>query len=191
MNQRAAALSQTTLLADALAVVAATALTALAAQVSLPYTPVPQTLQTMAVLGTACALGLRRAGAAQLLYLALGAGGLPVFAAGQSGLSGVTAGYLVGFVLAALVAGGICDRLGRGFYVTVPAMVLASVPLYLCGLSWLKHSLPLTWTATLHAGLTPFLVGDALKILAAAALLDPAAPWGAPSRAALSRLGIR
>jgi biotin transport system substrate-specific component len=162
---------------SALAVLAAAALTALAAQAAIPFEPVPGTLQTMAVLGTACALGARRGAAAQLLYLAVGAAGAPVFAEGRSGLSGPTVGYLLGFVVAAYVAGAICDRFGRRFVVTVPAMVVASVPLYALGVTWLKYHLSLPWAVALSEGLTKFLAGDAAKILAAAALLDPAAPW--------------
>ena len=166
-------------------VVAASLLTDLAAQVSLGW-PVPITFQTLVVLGSGAVLGARLGLASQLLYLAQGAAGLPVFAEGHSGyawLTGVNAlhpsgGYLWGFPLAALVTGLVCDRWGRSFYVTVPAMLLGSVALYVPGLLWLKASLDLTWYQTQDLGLRPFLLGDLCKVAAAAAIVDPSAPWG-------------
>src|SRR5437763_14423635 len=106
-------------------VVAASLITDLAAQVSLGW-PVPMTFQTFAVLGSGALLGARLGFASQVLYLAQGAAGLPVFANGDSGagwLTGINSlhpsgGYLWGFPLAALVTGLVCDRWGRSFYVT-------------------------------------------------------------------------
>jgi len=84
--------------------------------------------------------------------------------------------------LAAFVVGLICERYGRSFYVTVPAMLLGSVVLYATGLVWLHQAIPTPWTgsgvSTLHYGLWPFVLGDVAKIFAAAAIIDPAAPWG-------------
>jgi biotin transport system substrate-specific component len=166
-------------------VVAAALLTDLAAQVSLGW-PVPITFQTLVVLGSGAYLGARLGVASQLLYIAQGAAGLPVFANGDSGyqwLTGVNSlhpsgGYLWGFPLAALVTGLICDRWGRSFYVTVPAMLAGSVAIYLPGMWWLKDSLGLTWYQAEEFGLRPFVLGDLCKIAAAAAVIDPAAPWG-------------
>ncbi len=170
-------------------IVGAAALTAVAAQISFGY-PVPTTLQTMAVFATAAVLGARRAVAAQLLYLAAGAVGLPVFAEGKSGTDFLvtanalhtTGGYLWGFVLAAAVVGLVADRYGTSFYVMVPAMLLGSVALYACGLLWLHSAIPVPYTGggatILHYGLWPFVVGDLAKIFAAAAVVDPHAPWG-------------
>jgi biotin transport system substrate-specific component len=186
MQQRlAAAAARPSVLTDIALVVAASLLTDAAAQVSLGW-PVPITFQTCAVLGTSAYLGARLGVAAQLLYLAQGAAGLPVFADGDRGyqwLTGVNAlhpsgGYLWGFPLAALVTGLICDRWGRSFYVTVPAMLLGSVALYVPGLLWLRSSLDLTWYQAQDLGLRPFVLGDLCKIAAAAAAIDPAAPWG-------------
>jgi biotin transport system substrate-specific component len=170
-------------------VVGAAAITALCTQISLGY-PVPTTLQTFAVLGSGALLGARRGAASQLLYLGVGAVGMPVFANGDGGLSWVTqanplhvtGGYLWGFPVAAFVVGLICDRYGRSFYVTVPAMLIGSVCLYVTGLVWLHQAIPVPWTgagaSTLHYGLWPFVLGDIAKIFAAAAIIDPAAPWG-------------
>ena len=118
-------------------VVGAAALTAVCAQVSFGY-PVPTTLQTLAVLGSGAYLGARRGAAAQLLYLGIGAAGAPIFANGDGGLAWLTradplhvsGGYLWGYPLAAFAAGVICERYGRSFYVTVPAMLVGSVCLY-------------------------------------------------------------
>ena len=174
---------------DALLVVAAAGITAVAAQISFGY-PVPTTLQTFAVFATAAVLGARLAVAAQLLYLAAGAIGLPVFADGLGGIDRLTTadalhasgGYLYGFVLGALIVGLIADRFGRSFYVTVPAMLLGSVAVYACGLIWLHQAIPVAWTGAgatvLHYGLWPFVLGDLAKIFAAAAVADPSAPWG-------------
>ncbi len=189
MYGRASAVSREHLLTNVGLVVGAAALTAACAHVSFGY-PVPTTLQTLAVLGSAALLGARRGAAAQLLYLATGATGMPVFASGHGGLDWLTradlahasGGYLWGYPLAALAVGWICDRYGRGFYVTVPAMLVGSVCLYATGLVWLHQAIPAPWTGsgatTLHFGLWPFVLGDIAKIFAAAAVIDPSAPWG-------------
>jgi biotin transport system substrate-specific component len=166
-------------------VISAAVLTDLAAQISVGW-PVPITFQTLVVLGSGAYLGARLGLASQLLYIAQGAAGLPVFAEGHSGyqwLTGVNSlhpsgGYLWGFPLAALITGLICDRWGRSFYVTVPAMLAGSVAIYLAGIWWLKASLGLTWYQAEDLGLRPFVLGDLCKIAVAAALIDPAAPWG-------------
>jgi biotin transport system substrate-specific component len=189
MKSRATAAARPVPLTSALLVIGAAALTAASAQISFGY-PVPTTLQTLAVFSTAAVLGARRAVSAQLLYLAAGAVGLPVFAGGDGGIDVLTradplhasGGYLWGFVLAAAVIGLLADRYGRSFYLMVPAMVLGSVALYVPGLLWLHAAIPVPWTGSgatvLHYGLHPFLLGDAAKIFAAAAIADPAAPWG-------------
>ena len=170
-------------------VVGAAALTAVCAQVSFGY-PVPTTLQTLAVLGSGAYLGARRGAASQLLYLGIGAAGAPIFANGDGGIAWLTradplhasGGYLWGYPLAAFAVGVICERYGRSFYVTVPAMLIGSVCLYATGLVWLHQALPSAWAGggatTLHYGLWPFVLGDVAKIFAGAAIIDPAAPWG-------------
>jgi biotin transport system substrate-specific component len=189
MQQRTASLTQSRLLAD-LGVAAGIAVaTTLSAQVSVGW-PIPTTLETFAVLGSAALFGARRGVGGQLLYLAMGAVGLPVFADWTGGISVLTdptahpsGGFLYGFVLGAFVTGIICDRFGRSFYVSVPAMLLASVALYVPGLIWLGQAIPgIAWTGrgatVLHYGLWPFVFGDLAKIFAAAAIIDPRAPWG-------------
>src|SRR5689334_15576696 len=122
-------------------IVAASALTALAAQLALPlpFSPVPVTGQTFAVLLTGAALGARRGAAAQLLYLAEGAAGLPVFAGWAGGahvLLGPTGGYLVAFPFAAAIVGALCERgWDRRFGTMFVAMLLGSVAIFAVGIA--------------------------------------------------------
>lgn len=155
-------------------------LTALAAQITfpLPWTPVPVTGQTFAVLLTGAALGWRRGAAAQLLYVALGAVGLPFYAEGASGweaATGATGGYLLGFVLTAALVGALAERRqDRSVLTSVPAMLAGTALTYLCGVTWLAHSLGVDAATAMELGLIPFVIGDAVK-LAAAGLVLPAA----------------
>jgi biotin transport system substrate-specific component len=157
------------------AVAGAVALTALMAQVviHLPFTPVPVTGQTFAVLVTGAALGWRRGLLAQALYVLLGLVGLPVFAGGTGGLGqlvGASGGYLLGFVAAAAVLGWLAERgWDRGREV-VAAMLLGEAALYLFGVGWLAVYLHSVEEAVL-LGFVPFMVGDAVKLAASAALL--------------------
>lgn len=142
--------------------------------VPLPFSPVPVTAQTFAVLLIAAALGPRAGAACVLLYLAEGAMGLPVFAPGGAPgfarLLGPTAGYLVGFVIAALVVGSLA-RIGwdRRFVTAVVTMVLGSAIIDAAGLLWLARFVPAE--RLLDAGLYPFIPGDLYKSIAAAAAL--------------------
>lgn len=173
-------LSSRGLARDVTLVVAGTLLLALSAQliIPLPFTPVPVTGQTFAVLIAAAALGWRRGFSSVLLYVGLGAAGLPVFADVSS--SPASDGYLLGFALAALVVGWLAERgWDRRLDTSVLAMLAGEVATYLGGLSWLAHFVG--WSHVLAYGLLPFLPGDAVK-LAAAALLLPAA-WYLTGRA--------
>jgi biotin transport system substrate-specific component len=155
-----------------------TALTAAAAQVSvpLPFTQVPFTLQPMVVLLAGLALGPRLGLASQVLYLALGIAGLPVFAAspalppGALRLLGPTGGYLMAYPLAAYVTGALARRgYDRRYATSVVAMLAGLVIIYACGVTWL--GLSLGFTQALAAGVLPFVAADLLKLLAAAAIL--------------------
>jgi biotin transport system substrate-specific component len=180
---RATVFPRATPAVDVLLAVGGAALIALAAQVSisLPFTPVPITGQTFAVAGTAAALGLRTGAASSILYVAAGLVGLPVFADASSGwhvLSSATGGYLVGFVVCALIVGWCGDRgWTSSFSSTVGAMLLGETVIYLCGLLWLRHVLHTPLEKTLEFGLYPFVVGDLIKVYAAAAVLPPAHRW--------------
>lgn len=154
-------------------VAGASALVGLASQVAVPLTPVPVTLQTLAVLLCGAALGSRRGAAATVLYLAEGAVGFPVFAAGRAGIPymlGPTGGYLLGFVAAAYVVGYLAERgWDRNILRTALAMVVGNAVIYCFGLAWLLRYVPPE--GVLAAGLLPFLAGDALKIALATGLL--------------------
>jgi biotin transport system substrate-specific component len=161
-------------------IVLAAALTAAAAQVSVPVpgSPVPVTGQTFAVLLTAAALGPLRGLAAQVLYLAAGAAGLPVFADAGHGpgvVFGATGGYLAGFLVAAVITGyGARRGADRSPWRTLLLFVLASAVIYLIGTTWLCLDTGMSASAGIAAGVTPFLPGDAVKALLAAGLLPGA-----------------
>jgi len=166
------------------AVLFVTALTAAAAQVSipLPFTPVPFTLQPMIVLLGGAALGSRLGLTSQILYLAAGVAGLPVFAAspllpsGAARLLGPTAGYLLSYPLAAFVSGYLAERgFDRRYWTSVVAMAAGLVVVFAAGVVWLAWFLPTSsgLQPAIAAGLTPFLPADLLKVFLAAAVLPP------------------
>ncbi len=154
----------------------ASLLIALSAQVSLilPFSPVPVTLQTLAVLLSAALLGKHRGLAAVSLYLFQGAAGLPVFAGGKAGLAvllGPTGGYLLGFAAAAFTVGYLIDYgWDQSFLKAVLALLIGSAVIYLSGLAWLTEFVGIE--RILHLGLYPFLIGDLLKLTAAAVFLS-------------------
>lgn len=147
------------------------------AQVEIPLFPVPITGQTFAVLLIGAALGSKRGAASMLLYIAEGAIGLPFFAGGASGfgiLTGATAGYLLGFVVAAYVIGLLAERgLERSVRTSFIPFLVGTVIIYVCGVSWLAVVTKSFGTA-IKVGLLPFLIGDAIKLVAAALALPAA-----------------
>lgn len=162
-------------LAMALLVAAGSAVTAIAAQVriDLPFTPVPITGQTFAVLLVGATLGSRLGAASIGAYWLQGAAGLPVFAGGAGGwayASGPTGGYLIGFIAAAFVTGWLCERgFDRHPLTTAIAMGAGNVTIYVFGIPWLDHYVPSE--VVLSAGLYPFIAGDAAKLLLAAGIV--------------------
>ncbi|MDJ0961528.1 MAG: biotin transporter BioY [Acidimicrobiia bacterium] len=167
---------------NAVLVVSFALLTALAAQITipLPFTPVPITGQTFAVLLAGAALGSRLGATSQGLYWALGATGLPFYADGGGGwqaATGATAGYLAGFIVAAYVVGFLAERQqDRNVATAIPAFLTGSAIIYLFGVGWLWYSVDtfVTAEAAMAAGLTPFIVGDLIKIALAGVLLPTA-----------------
>ena len=131
--------------------------------IPLPFSPVPVTMQTMVVLLAGATLGARGGAASQLLYLVLGAVGLPVFAAAPTPI-----GYLIGFVVAAMIVGAAARRSDRILPVGL-AMAGGSVVIYVFGATWLAMVFGMTASQALAAGVLPFLPGDAIKLAGALA----------------------
>ena len=149
-------------------IVVGSAVVALGAQlaVPLPFTPVPVTLQTLAVLLVGVALGWRRGGAAIILYLVEGAAGLPVFAGGAAGaahLFGATGGYLFGFVAAAALVGWLAQRgWCRHLFGSLMVMTAGTVVIFAFGLTWLAAVVGIG--SAINLGLVPFIPGAILKV---------------------------
>jgi biotin transport system substrate-specific component len=170
-----------------LAVTGSIALT-ISAKISIPFYPVPMTMQTLVVLLIGMAYGWKLGGATILLYLAEGALGLPVFSGtpekgiGIAYMMGGTGGYLLGFVIAASVAGYLAS-LGwdRNPLKIILAMLTGNIVIYVMGLLWLGALFG--WDKPiLDWGLKPFLFGDLIKIAIAAALLPACWRWVERSR---------
>ena len=166
------------------AVLFVTVLTIVAAQISipLPFTPVPFTLQPMIVLLGGAALGARLGTASQILYLAIGLAGLPVFAAspilpqGFGRLLGPTGGYLMSYPFAAFAAGYLAQRgFDRRYVTSVLAMGAGLAIIFACGVAWLAWGAPrLGLSAAVATGLVPFIPADIVKVLLAATVLPTA-----------------
>jgi biotin transport system substrate-specific component len=160
-------------------------LTAALAQVRIPlgFTPVPVTGQTLAVLLAGASLGAWRGASSQLLYWLMGMVGLPFYSNGTGGWSvatGPTMGYLVGFVVAAAVVGRLAEyRHDRHVLTSVAAMTMGSMIIYVCGATWLAINLGIPLATgeqnAISLGVTPFLVGDVIKMCLAG--LATASTW--------------
>jgi len=161
-------------------VIAAAALTAAAAQwrIQLPFTPVPITGQTFAVLLTGAALGWKLGAAGQFLYVAAGALGAPVFTDASGGIEvvqGATGGYLIGFIFAAGLVGWMAEhRQDRTFATMFTAFILGSAVIYLFGVVGLMISADMSLAQAVELGVVPFLLGDLIKAAAAGILLPGA-----------------
>jgi biotin transport system substrate-specific component len=170
-----------TVMIKAALVVLGSILLAVSAQVKIPLYPVPVTGQTLVVLLIGMTYGPRLGGLTIAAYLAEGAVGLPVFAGGAVGIAalvGPTAGYLFGFLMAAVVMGWLAERgMGRSVVSTVAAMIIGNLVIYLFGALWLSSFIGLE--KAMAAGVLPFLYGDALKLVVAAGLMPLA--WRALS----------
>jgi len=168
----------------AVAVLFFAVLTAAAAQISvpLPFTQVPFTLQPTVVLLSGLVLGPRLGAASQVLYLAAGVAGLPVFAAsatlppGVWRLLGPTGGYLMSYPLAAFVAGAFARRgFDRRYLTSIVAMALGLVVIYTCGTVWLAYAsvgrTAIGLASAFATGVVPFVIADIVKLAAAAGIV--------------------
>ena len=160
-----------TLASDAAWIIGFSLFTALAAQleIRLPYTPVPITAQTFAVLLAGALLGSRRGFLSQMAYLAEGAAGLPVFAGGAfsfAHLMGPTGGYLWSYPVAAALIGWLVERgASRRTLLLVPALVLSDLLILACGVLWVHRFFGTTFRDALLLGFYPFLIGDLIKLV--------------------------
>jgi biotin transport system substrate-specific component len=171
---RATVFPRSTALTEALFVVGGIGFISLLAQISLPVpgSPVPVTGQTLAVLLIGTTYGARLGFITFATYLLAGIAGAPLFAPsatsanhGLDRLVGATGGYLVGMLVASLLLGYLADRKAdQKFRTSFPALLLGDLVIFTFGLAWLHASLDMTWAATFKAGLTPFILGEALKI---------------------------
>ncbi len=166
---------------DAALVVASGTLMALFARITIPLPFVPITGQTLGLLLLGALLGSRRGALAMLVYLAEGIAGLPVFAAGASAwtltpygpaIVGTSAGYLWSYPFAAFVVGYLAERgWDRSFWSAALAMLAGEVVIYAIALPWLAHFPFMGARNAVRFGLLPFIPGDAIKLLIAAAVL--------------------
>jgi len=154
--------------ATGIVVLAAASAVAAHIRIPLPFSPVPITLQTGVVLVAGATLGIAGGGASQMLYLTVGLLGASVFTS-SAGLAGVTAGYIIGFVPAAMVVGW-ASRGGWQLPKLAGGMLAATALIYACGVVGLILTTGISWSAAIAIGVLPFLPGDVLKLTGALAV---------------------
>lgn len=163
-----------TAIAQIALVIGGAAFVGIAAQIAipLPFTPVPLTLQTFAVLLVGASLGSLRGALSMVVYLLAGMVGVPWFAEGSSGFTSASFGYILGFIFAAFIVGRLAER-GASTTVlrTAGLMVVGNIAIYAVGVTWLKFAIDVDWATAMSLGVVPFLIGDAVKIALAAGLL--------------------
>lgn len=177
---------------DALLITASVIFIAAAAQVAIPWYPVPLTGGTFAVLLSGGLLGMWRAVIALVAYIGIGAAGGGVFASGGGWTyltEGPTTGYIIGYVIAAGIVGWVAERaLGRRVVPMAFALMAGTAVIYLLGVAWLANwefeGAAYGWSAAVSNGVLPFLIGDFAKLAAVGALLP--AGWGIAQK-----LGLR
>jgi biotin transport system substrate-specific component len=171
---RATVFPRSSALTQVLFVAAGVAFISLLAQIAIPVpgSPVPVTGQTLAVLLIGTTYGARLGVLTFATYLLAGIAGAPIFAPSATSAShgidrliGATGGYLVGMLVASLVLGYLADRKAdQRFRTYFPALLLGDAIIFTFGLLWLQQTLDLSWSKTIAAGFTPFILGEALKI---------------------------
>ena len=171
---RATVFPRSSALTQVLFVAAGVAFISLLAQIAIPVpgSPVPVTGQTLAVLLIGTTYGARLGVLTFATYLLAGVAGAPIFAPsatsanhGIDRLIGATGGYLVGMLVASLVLGYLADRKAdQKFRTSFLALLLGDAIIFTFGLLWLQQTLDLSWSKTIAAGVTPFILGEALKI---------------------------
>ncbi len=150
------------------------ALIAVCAWIAIPLT-VSVTLQTFAICLICGLLGWKRGVLAVIVYILLGMVGLPVFTGFKSGIAaitGPTGGYIVGFILTALIIGIAADKLGQKLWVNILFMTIGILVCYLFGTIWFMIAYKVTFLSALASCVIPFLLPDAVKIILAALLVN-------------------
>ncbi|MGM9934081.1 biotin transporter BioY [uncultured Clostridium sp.] len=135
--------------------------------IPLPFTPVPISLANFIIYVSCCILGTKKGTISVLLYLLMGAIGLPVFAGFSAGLSkvaGPTGGYLVGFIFCAISTGLFVERFEDRIGMYPIGMIIGTVICYTFGTAWLAFQMKLGFVQALFMGVIPYLIGDGLKI---------------------------
>ena len=167
---RARLIPRTSALTNAVLLVSGVLGLAALAQIAIPVpgSPVPVTGQTLGVLILGTTYGTTLGFTTFAIYLLAGIAGAPVFASGAYGIDrvvGATGGYLIGMLVATLVLGQLARfRLDQKFFTALPSMLIGTIITFVFGLIWLHQFTGQSWSWTISAGLTPFLIGEALKI---------------------------
>ncbi|MBU5458897.1 biotin transporter BioY [Anaerostipes sp. MSJ-23] len=154
--------------------------------ITLPFTPVPISFTNLAIYFTVMVIGMKKGTISYIVYLLLGAAGLPIFSAFTGGvgkLAGPTGGYLVGFIFLALISGWFIDHFHANPLWCVIGMVFGTAVTYAFGTAWLCWQAHLTVAQGLLAGVIPYLPGDAVKIVIAILI-------GSPVRKAVRQMAI-
>jgi biotin transport system substrate-specific component len=176
-------ISGSTLLVDTTLVIVAACVVGALAQLSihLSFTPVPITGQTLGVLVAGTSLGWKRGATSMGLYGVAGVLGVPWFADHTSGYVGASFGYILGFVICAALCGRFAEYgTDRSVLKALPAMLAGEFAIYAVGVLWLKFDLGVGVASAIAMGLTPFLIGDAIKLCLAAIVLP--STWAIANR---------
>ena len=155
------------------------ALMAVGAFIAVPIGPVPIVLQNLFVFLAGLILGSRWGLASVLVYILAGSLGLPIFAGGMGGIGrlvGPTGGYLIGYLPAVYFIGLISEMGRHKVKWDVAGMIIGAFAVYACGIVWLKILSGMTLGKTLAVGMYPFLIGDAIKIIAAVPIAKAVRP---------------
>ncbi len=155
------------------------ALTAVGAYIHVPIGPVPIVLSTLFVLLSGLLLGSKWGFVSMAIYLIAGAMGIPVFAGGKGGVVhflGPTGGYLFGYMIASWITGLMTERSPVLLILDILAVIIGSIVIYALGVPWLKIITHMSWSKTLMVGVIPFLIGDAIKAIAAIILAKALRP---------------
>jgi biotin transport system substrate-specific component len=167
---RSSLIPRSTALSNAVLVVSGVLGLAALAQIAIPVpgSPVPVTGQTLGVLILGTTYGSTLGVTTFALYILAGIAGAPVFANSGHGLDrivGATGGYLIGMLVATFVLGQLARfRLDQKFLTALPSMLIGTLTTFSFGLVWLHQYTGQSWSWTINAGLTPFIVGEVLKI---------------------------